>query len=323
MGIYWWIRDRLRSEVLVYAYWPAFSYKVDGWVETLTRHEFRATAVTGLSLSTQARLRHSPNLWLGYWHSVPPEWLPSRFVFLNSEPIGVAKWAEGSQWFEAIRKSQVVWTYSRPTEAALARLGVPVRYVPFGYTPLYEESFRQHTGASVAEKEVDIFFYGSISPRRARVLADLRDRGFSVVVADREHPAHAAELDRLLAAAKILLGIFYFDDPEAQVADFARFDRALSNGLFVVHEDPAPGTSDPEFAENVVCCSYQQLGSTCAYYLARPEERAKRAAAGQQWFKARYSLDHLVDWREFRSLLHSNPASWEGLDRAGEEERTH
>jgi hypothetical protein len=127
----------------------------------------------------------------------------------------------------------------------------------------------------------------------------------NVYVLDRKNTAYGEKLDELLARTKIVLGIHYYDNPQGQIADFARLDHLLSNGRFVIHEKPSTQAhaQDKAFVENVVTCGYSEIPETCAYFLANEDERHRRSKLAQEWFKSQYPIDAFIPYDEVRRLL--------------------
>jgi hypothetical protein len=292
-----------RRRVFVYYNFPDFARKAAALADLLLRRGFRAELRCGMSFTTRALLKASPDLWIGFWNEVPVEMLPRNYVFLNGEPLNVKKWSANSNWNAAMKGAREVWGYSRGNAEHVQSLGVLFHFVPFGYAPYYETIFREHCEGKSLTQDIDVLFFGEVCERRRLILDELMRSGLNVRVVSRANPAYGAELDELLARSKIILGIHYYDDPRAQIADLARLDHLLANRLFVVYEKLSEFASDPEFEENVTTCGYREIPAACARLLADPEERARRAAKAYEWFKSEYALDSFIPYDHVRSFL--------------------
>lgn len=300
------IRESLRRErVIVYYKHPFFLRKSEALADLLRRRGFRTEVRSGMSFSTRALLRSSSDLWIGFWFGVPREFLPRKYILWNPEPLDRARDRTGvdAGWFTAMQRAQAVWGYHRSNADRSKKLGVPFHFVPFGYAAYYENIFRNHIEGKKLQHDIDVLFFGSMCERRQRMLDELKQRGMNVHVVSDRNPAYGETLDELLARAKIVLGIHYFEEPQRQIADLARVDHLLSNRLFVVHETPSALASDPAFEQNVTTCEYRAIPDICAHFLARPEERARKSAAAQEWFKSAYSLDGFIPYQEVQRLL--------------------
>ena len=299
------IHRHLRGKkVMVYYKWPDFERKAGAFADLLRRQGFDSEVCSGESFSMRMLLRSSPDLWLGFWNELPNDLLPRNYIFLNAEPLNVnVTWRDMPKWFTAMKNARAVWGYAKSNADFVTKLGVPFRFVPFGYAPYYESVFQKHTSGAALSQDIDVLFVGNLSERRSRLLDELARHGMNVQVVSRANPAHGRQLDEFLVRSKIVLGIHYFEEPQAQIADLARLDHLLSNRLFVLHERPSPDASDAEFERNVAVCDYQEMVATCAYFLARPNERASKAAGAHEWFKTSYALDRFIPDGEVRKLL--------------------
>lgn len=298
-----WIRERLRRRrVIVYCKYPGFVRKSEALADLLRRRGFRAAVRTGMSFSTRALLKSSPDLWIGFWNKVPLEFLPKNYILWNAEPLDRQRVGTGvgPRLFAAMKNAREVWGYTRSNQEHAAILGVLFHFVPFGYAPHYESTFREHIEGKNLEQDIDVLFFGAMSARRQRALDALKLRGMKVHVVSSQPMYGGEEFDELLARSKIVIGIHYYDELEAQIPDLARVDHLLSNRRFVVHERPS--VSDSAFEQYVTTCEYDEIPDTCAHFLARPEERARKAAAAYEWFKSEYELDAFVPYDDLQHL---------------------
>ena len=250
----------------------------------------------GASLVQRAEMKASPDLWIGFWNEIPAYALPKRYIFMNAEPLSVAWWRDNPDWSLAMRKALEVWGYEKSNEAFVSALGVRFFYVPFGYAPYFEATFRAHTEGKGLIEDIDVLFFGTMNPRRQRVIDQLRGQGLNVRTITRANAVYGERLDELLARAKIVILVHQHEEPEARIVDLARLDHLLSNRRFVIHEAPSDSAACAEFERAVTMCRYEDIPRTCAYYLAHPEERTSRAASAYEWFKAERSLDEFLPY---------------------------
>lgn len=308
-----YIRCRLRRRrVIVFSGHPVFSRKSEAIADLLRRRGFHIEVRSGMTFLTRALAKSSPDLWIGFWNRVPIEFLPKNYIFVNAEPLDiienadplhVKRWSDNKDWFKGMKNARAVWGYVRHHAEFVEKLGVPYHFVPFGYAPYYETVFRKHSEGKKLQQDIDVLFFGAMSERRQRILDELKKQGMTIHVGSEHNQVWGEKLDELLTRSKIVLGIHYYDEPQAQIVDFARVDHILSNRLFVVHERPSKFASDPAFEQNVTTCEYNDIPDTCARFLNRPEERAKKAAIGYEWFKSEYALDAFIPYDEVQSLL--------------------
>jgi hypothetical protein len=289
--------------VIIYHKYPGFGRKAHAIADLLRRRDLAVETRTLLTLRDRIRMAMSMDLWIGFWNGTPARYFPRHYIFFNAEPLGVTKWRENRAWFDVMRGAVEVWDYNRANAQYVEPLGVRYRHVPFGYAPYYESSFQENTRGRRLEQGIDVLFVGEVSERRRRILEALSKTGVSVRVISPDSPVYGGDLDLLLASAKIVLGIHYFEEPGAQIADLARLDHLLSNRLFVIHERPAAIRADAEFERNVTTCDYAQIVDTCLHYLGRPEARSGLALSAHEWFKRCYSMDALIPYEQIRRFL--------------------
>jgi hypothetical protein len=225
---------------------------------------------------------------------------------VNAEPIDTARRKGNiadSQWFAAMANALSVWSYIETDVEHVRPLGVPFHYVPFGYAATYESRFERYNRERPIEDDIDVMFFGNLSARRSRVLDELESRGLRVYVASAAEPAYGAKLNHLLARSKIVLGIHQFEERESQIIDLGRLDYLMSNRIFVLHERPRASTTAPALEQHVTTCEYEDFPERCGYFLARPEERRRRAAETYEWFKTEYALESFIPYDDVRGLL--------------------
>jgi hypothetical protein len=296
--------DRLhRRRIVVFYAWPDFARKAEALADLMRRRGLPVVVRTGKSLVLRSQVASSRDLFIGFWNDHPLVYMPRHYVFYNGEPLSVPRWRDNADWWAAMRGALSIWGYAPGNEAFVAPLGIAFTYVPFGYAPYYEETFRANVGTERVEEDVDVLFFGTVSPRRLVVINQLRGRGVNVLAVTRENPLHGAALDQAIARSKIVLGIHSHEDPTTHIADFARLDHLLSNRRFVLHEDLFPVGSDEAFERVVTTCPYDQLAERCMHYLAHGEERRRIAVACHVWFKRTRALDDFIPWDDLKRQL--------------------
>jgi hypothetical protein len=203
-----------------------------------------------------------------------PQVLPADAVLYNLEQV-----APDSPWFDRavldLLSRHPVWDYSARNIVALDSLGIRgATHVPLGYCP-------ELAAAPAVAEDIDVIFFGSINPRRARILEALRGRGVRV---EAHFGVYGAARDALAARAKIVLNLHFY---EARVFEIVRVSHMLSHRRFVVSEYGADLDIEGEFSPGVAFAEYEDLADVCTHYLARPEERRRIADRGSALMAAR------------------------------------
>ena len=295
-----WFR---RRKIVVFYVWPDFERKAEAIADLLRRRGFPAAVRSGDSRVQRVAISASRDLWIGFWNEYPTEYAPKNYIFYNAEQLSLPRWRDDPNWIHGLQNALEVWDYSDANESYLSRFGKQIRRVPFGYAPYYESSYRANTVGKGLVEDIDVLFVGSLTERRRAVVDQLRALGLTVHLVSRESPAHGAQLDELYARARIVLSIYQFADPGAQLADYARLDHLLANRRFVVQERPSSIGADPDLERVITTCPYDQLADTCVRMLTQPEERRKIAEVAYRWFKSERALDATLPYDAVRGYL--------------------
>lgn len=203
------------------------------------------------------------------------EQIPRHAVIYNLEQIDV-----GSPWWHAGLRALVerceTWDYSPRNVAALARLGVkrPAVHVPLGVMP------QLHRITPAGQPDIDVLFYGSMSPRRRTALDAIRARGLKVVEL---FGVYGAERDAVISRAKLVVNIH---NHPAQILETVRLSYLLANGVPVVAECGPATVGDRDLAAALHAATFEQLAEACAALAADEAARARLREAGLRWADA-------------------------------------
>jgi len=192
--------------------------------------------------------------------------LPHGYIVFQMEALDIEQGFLSSRpaYLEFLRGAKQVWDYSHRNVECLVRLGLNnVRYIPIGHSPNLERI------PNSAVTDIDVLFYGSITPRRRHILDELRQRGFETV---NLFGKYGKDRDSVVARAKIQLYIHQFQTTHLA---HVRLSYLLNNRCFAISE-----TSDENpYGDGVVFCNYEQLVEQCAYYLKPKMEVERRRIA--------------------------------------------
>ena len=204
-------------------------------------------------------------------HPLP---LPADAVLYNLEQIDARSAWLAPRLLELFRRHEV-WDYSARNASRYAALGLPApRVVPVGYVP-------ELTRIAPAPEDLDVLFYGSVNERRALVLEGLRARGLRVAAA---FGVYGEERDRLVARAKVVLNLHYYD---AKVFEVVRVSYLLANRRCVVSERGADAAEERGYAGGVAFAPYEELVDACVRLCGDAAARARLAAEGFRIFSSR------------------------------------
>ncbi|HYW31005.1 MAG TPA: hypothetical protein VE869_05805 [Gemmatimonas sp.] len=291
------------AQIVVYHAWPDFARKCEAIADLLRARGYPAVVRTGTSMYDRVGVRDSRDLHIGFWNEYPAAFMPEKYIFFNAEHLHADYWSGDDQWFAQMREAVEVWDCSAANLPVHEARQHRARVVPFGYAPYYERRFAAYTVGHDLTPDIDVLFVGSMSERRRYTLDQMRAAGVRLLTVTPDEPRYGAQLDRTIARAKIVLSLFYYDEPRSHVADFARLDHLLSNRRFVVHEQPSKFDQDTEFARVVSTPPYADLVDCCLRFLESSAERDARAEEAYQWFRTRRAMDDFIPYATIAQAL--------------------
>ena len=203
--------------------------------------------------------------------------LPNNVILYNFEQFDKdSKWMSGG--YVAALAANRCWDYSQRNLLELHRRypHAPAEFVPLAYSSVLTRLPR-------IDQDIDVLFYGTVSPRRLAVLDALARAGAKVFVGRRQHgnridaagdeinPAiYGGERDALIQRAKIVLNIHHY---ESQILEVVRLSYLMSNSKAIVSECGPNTEVYPHLRDGLCLVGYDQLVGTCLHLLQDPVER--------------------------------------------------
>ncbi len=202
--------------------------------------------------------------------------LPPGTILFNLEQIRPQLF-EAAPGYREILLSHRLWDHSQRNVQALHALGAhTATHVPMGYVPQLAR-----IPADVG-KDIDVLFYGTLTPRRQALCDRLARCGIAVRIESR---VYGAERDALIARSRIVLNICAID--HGVIFDAVRVCYLLANQAFVISEGDMDPTQEAIYAGGVVFGSFDHMVELCLEYLGREAERRQIAACGQRIMQGR------------------------------------
>lgn len=171
--------------------------------------------------------------------------LPPGSILYNLEQVGAGNIGN----LAILGGRYTIWDFAKPNCDEWAKRRIQSVHVPIGYSP-------EMTRIPPAEEDIDVLFYGSMNQRRSVILEQLHKLGLKVVV--KINTAYGAELDELIARAKVILNIHFCD---AQLFEIVRVGYALANKKAVVSEQSVDDY--PQLRYGICCAPYLALVQRC------------------------------------------------------------
>jgi hypothetical protein len=186
-------------------------------------------------------------------------------------------------YIRLLKNASEIWDYSTANIAFLNSLNInQTELLKFGYHEKMEVLDPDK------EKNIDVLFYGTISPRRIKILDALAQRGYKTKYL---WNLFGEERNTYIEKAKIILNFGRLTMP---VLEEQRLSFLLNNRCFIISEKPVTKQYLP-YQEGIVYCEYDKLIETCEIYLKPENEhlREKIARQGYETFKKEKMVDKL------------------------------
>ena len=174
-------------------------------------------------------------------------------------------------------RADAVWEAYEWNAGLLGAWNIPPERIKSYRTIGYHEKMRDVEHRPWAEKDIDVLFFGSITPRRQQVLAALARRFRTLAILD----APAEFRNDLIARAKLNLNLNA--DERYPHLSLGRVGYLLNNRCAIVSES---ATTHPEIQALLECAPYERLVEECAAQLAKGERLDDIASSSYERFKA-------------------------------------
>lgn len=234
------------------------------------------------------RLREdSLNIVFGAHLGFPEDWRRRHAcLFFNLEQLGDGGAAVGEAYLQLLRTSAVA-DYDASNVAAYAADSADVPLLPFLHAPYLESA----DAMPLADRPIDLLFFGSVNARRRAFIDRIEATGVSVATFD--HPLYGAERDAYIRQSKAVLNCSFYDSARFEQA---RVFQCLSMGTPVISER-RPGAHAPAAFQDAVFWidpAGDALESFFSQHFATP---AYTAEAYQQLaaFRAHDPVEHYAD----------------------------
>jgi len=160
------------------------------------------------------------NIVFGSELLAPTVRLPRNCIIYNLEQPTHPNMAKVRELAKGLR----VWDYNLTNVKQWQTDGYNVKHVPVGYTP-------NLTRIPKAEnQDIDVLFFGWMTPRRQKVIDDLRAAGLKVVAVE---GCYGGGRDNLIARAKIVLNVHH---DGRELFEIVRVSYLLANSKCVLSE---------------------------------------------------------------------------------------
>ncbi|KIC19307.1 glycosyltransferase family 1 protein [Leisingera sp. ANG-DT] len=208
--------------------------------------------------------------------------VPADTIILNTEQLGstLSHWNKNIvEWFS---HDFTLWDYSDANVSYLNDFGVKrVEKLQIGYQKeLCRITPRQ-------KKDIDVLFYGSVSPRRKKILDDLRACGLTVKQLE---GTYGKSRDDWISRSRMVLNLHFYD---SQIFEIVRAFYLMTNGIPLASELNSGTMIDECYRDGILGLPYDGLAEGIAEVL---QDEAKLERIGKKGNEtiARYPQAHLL-----------------------------
>lgn len=184
--------------------------------------------------------------------------LPKNSIILNTEQLDGINIA----WLTPIlqfAKNFSVWDYSLKNISKLNDLGFnKVQFLELGYQSELQRIPKK------SPQDIDVLFYGSMNPRREKVIAELRAHDLNVHVA---FAIYGPQRDELISRSKVVLNHHHYD---SEIYEVVRTSYLINNAKLVVGEVNPSTSIDTHYLTSIYPAKYEELAASC-YKLVRDD----------------------------------------------------
>lgn len=173
-----------------------------------------------------------------------------------------SKWF-GKVYLDHLKNALQIWDYSLVNYQNLRKLGFKnIKYVPMQYMKTVD---RFHSVEPFPEKDIDVFFFGSLNDRRSQLINELKNHGLNVVIGNN---TWGEDREQLISRSKLVLNIHYFQNA---ILETVRLSYLLSNNCIVISETSQDPILDRWHSKYVKLVPYESLVQTCLDFHHNPE----------------------------------------------------
>lgn len=200
------------------------------------------------------------------------------YIVYQMEPISdrTGHFWPNPPYLALLKGAAWVLDYSKANISELHANGIDrVSHVPVGYHRSLERLAKDKV------KDIDVLFYGSLTPRRIHVLKLLEEAGVAIRAV---FGVYGSKLDDLIERSRIVINIHHAD--AINTLEEVRLSFLLANHCFVISE-----VSDRNpYGDGVVFCQCSELATNCLYYLSAGKD--VRRAIAEKGYMALRRIDY-------------------------------
>lgn len=196
---------------------------------------------------------HATNIIYGAELLPPDTVLPENCIFYNFEQPGHPRLPLVR---ELAKKYKVkIWDFSKRNLKSWTDEGISAIHVPVGYTPNLSRIPRAKV------QDIDVLFYGWMTPRRSQIVQQLKDAGLKVYASDN---LYGGSRDNLISRSKVVLNVHH---DGRDMFEIVRVSYLLANGKVVVTESSSDESDYSNFKGMFDFWLYERILEPCKEFI--------------------------------------------------------
>ena len=241
------------------------------------------------------QIEQNDDLWFIIWNNAQK--LPKKCIIYNLDPTVDVLSKQLQNLINNSPNSHILeivnYCYGK-TMDHLNKLSYPCSVMPYGYSSFHK--------LPIIDKDIDILFYGNISPRRAAILDKVkelcRERQYSIVCRNVDL-YDQFEKSQMIARSRMVISFASEDAKLCETNDLARSSQVISSGNFIITEFIGDRVVEGKMNEYIPHFSTtEELLQLIEYYLDNPQKRLEKIDQAGIQFKEDFNLEH-----DFVSLI--------------------
>lgn len=207
--------------------------------------------------------------------------MAGRCVVVNFEQLTSS---QRISYIQLLRQN-FVWEYSLANIAKFEPLGIEnFTHCPYGYVSGADREVDMNERLPEEDRDIDVFFYGAMRPRRRKLLDQMRQRGLRVVSNEGDVGFSNDFRDAQLRRAKLVLNMHAYDD--SRIVEVVRLGQLLRRRRAVLCELYPDSDLDPVLEPALFGAPYELLADTAQLLLAAPALRHVKERRGLDAFRS-------------------------------------
>jgi hypothetical protein len=170
--------------------------------------------------------------------------------------MGSSRWNEKIIYFTRRFES---WDYSTRNIEEFRKLNIPApRLFKFGYHARLQRISKD------VEKDIDVLFYGGLTPARQKILDALENQGLRVV---RLVGVFGDKRDAYIARSKLILNLHQH---AAKILEIIRIHYLMNNGKAILSQFDADSCADIDYLDGLALARYEEVVNMAREIIGSP-----------------------------------------------------